>query len=192
MIKQILEIAGFARQEGILALEAKVATLEHPFLMKALNLVVDNADHTFLDETLDNEIYMIKERHDTGRKVVEFLASVVPAFGMIGTLIGLVQMLRNLENPATIGPSMAVAMITTFYGAMAANLFFTPLARKLEFRSAQERFFLQIIQKGCLLIAGGVSPKLIEESLLSNISRTDREAYVKAKESGKEAAAPAP
>lgn len=177
MIKQIVEIADMARKEGILSIESKIAELDNRFLAKALDMIISNADMRFIEETLDNEIYSTKDRHDGGRKVLEFQGSVVPAFGMIGTLIGLVQMLRNLDNPSTIGPSMAVAMITTFYGAMAANLFFTPIAKKLEFRSGEELLYLQIIAKGCLLIGGGVNPKLIEDNLLTFVSGAERQAF---------------
>lgn len=177
IIKQLVEIADMARKEGILSIESKIPELENKFMAKALDMVIANADIKLVEDTLDNEIYSTKDRHDGARKVLEFQGSVVPAFGMIGTLIGLVQMLRNLDNPSTIGPSMAVAMITTFYGAMAANLFFTPLAKKLEYRSGEELLYLQIIAKGCLMIAGGINPKLIEDNLLTYLSGSERQAY---------------
>ena len=174
VISNILITAEVARKEGILALDAKLAEIEEPFMARALQMVIDGVDVKIVEDILDTELDSRANRHTDVKACVEFLASVIPAFGMIGTIVGLVGLLGNLDDPASIGPNMAVALITTFYGAVAANLLFIPFGKKIEERSANEQLYGEIIARGCLFIAAGVHPRIIQERLLSFMSEKSR------------------
>jgi len=165
LIEKIVYLAQKARKESILALENE--PIEDPFLQKGIRLVVDGAEPEFIRTILETEIDMMLERHKSSQKVFKGMGTFAPAFGMIGTLIGLVQMLRSLDDPKKIGPAMAVALITTFYGAVAANLVFLPIASKLEERSKKEAILREMMLEGVLSILAGENPRMIREKLLS-------------------------
>jgi len=164
-IKNIAKFATVARREGILALEDMASELDDEFLKKGIQLAVDGTAPDVLKEILETEIAYIEERHSSGQEILSFLADASPAFGMIGTLIGLVQMLKTLEDPSQIGAGMAVALITTFYGAVMANLFFIPMGTKLKNRTKEEILVKTIIIEGVMSIQSGDNPRLIEEKL---------------------------
>ncbi|MBQ3644916.1 MAG: MotA/TolQ/ExbB proton channel family protein [Candidatus Riflebacteria bacterium] len=177
LISSILMIAESARKEGILSLEPKIAEIEEPFLARLLQLVVDSVDAKLITEVIDTEIQATSQRHSDVVDALNFLASVVPAFGMIGTIIGLVCLLGNLDDPSSIGPNMAVALVTTFYGTIAANLLLTPYAKKLAERAAEEDMYNDIIGRGVILIASGTNPRIVQEKLLSYLSEKSKEAF---------------
>ena len=176
VIKQIVELATICRRDGPLALESKIEELNDPFLAKGVQLVVDGTPQEVLREILDIEISWLQERHTTGKKIFESLGASAPAFGLVGTLIGLIQMLRTLDDPSKLGGSMAVALLTTFYGALLANLFAMPLAGKLENRSKEEVLIRELMVEGLVSMTQGHSPRLIEEKLKAFLAPKLREA----------------
>ncbi|RLA76713.1 MAG: motility protein A [Deltaproteobacteria bacterium] len=165
IIDEIVALATKARKESIIALEK--VPIENEFLRKGIRLVVDGTDPELLKSILRTEVSFMQQRHKVGQKVFKGMGTLAPAFGMIGTLIGLVQMLRTLNDPEKIGPSMAVALITTFYGALLANLVFNPIANKLEGRSNEETLIMELIIEGVLSILAGENPRIIKEKLLA-------------------------
>ncbi len=136
LVARLHELAELSRKEGILALEN--VEVGYPFLSRALVLAIDGLESDFVVSNLRREVASLNERHERGQQIFRFMASTAPAMGMIGTLIGLVNMLQTLDDPAAIGPAMAVALLTTFYGAVLAFLFFGPIAEKLEARTKEE------------------------------------------------------
>ncbi|SDK45567.1 motility protein A [Natronincola ferrireducens] len=165
IIAKIIGLANTARKEGLLALEEAAEGIEDEFLQKGIMLIVDGTDPELVRSLLETELSFIEERHRQGQGIFETMGSLSPAFGMIGTLIGLINMLRTLDDPSTIGPSMAVALITTFYGSLLANLIFIPLANKLQLRSREEILRKEIMVEGLLSIQAGENPRIIEEKL---------------------------
>jgi chemotaxis protein MotA len=165
IIKVIIDMANLARKEGILALEDAAGETGDAFLQKGIMLVVDGTDPELVRGIMETEISNIESRHKEVIAVWETMASLGPAWGMIGTLIGLVMMLQNLSDPSSIGPSMAVALITTFYGSVFANYVCTPIATKLKVFSEQELQIKEILIEGVLSISAGENPRIIEEKL---------------------------
>ncbi|PIE77293.1 MAG: motility protein A [Clostridiales bacterium] len=165
VIQKIIELANVARREGLLALEEAVGQIDDDFLKKGVMLIVDGTDPELVKAILETEIDFVMDRHGSGKKLFDTLGSLAPAFGMIGTLVGLVAMLQNLDDPAAIGPSMAVALLTTFYGSVLANLIFIPIATKLEVNSDEELLVRNIMLEGLLSIQAGENPRIIEEKL---------------------------
>jgi chemotaxis protein MotA len=165
IIKTMLRFALKARREGILALEGEVESVKDPFIVKSLQLAIDGTSPEIMEEVLRTEVSRIGERHELGQRLFKTMASFAPAFGMIGTLIGLVQMLQSMNDPSAIGPGMAVALITTFYGAVMANLVFLPMAAKLKLRSEQEILVKDVIIAGILSIQSGDNPRVVEQKL---------------------------
>lgn len=172
VVGTMVKIAEISRKEGIIALE-KIQTT-NPILKKATQLIADSADPDLIRDTVVIEIVSMKKRHNVGIAVFTRLGSLAPAMGMIGTLIGLVQMLANLSDPTSIGPAMAVAILTTFYGSMLANLLFLPLAGKLKARSMQEELTLQVIFEGAKSILENNNPRLVYEKLSSFLPPNER------------------
>jgi chemotaxis protein MotA len=170
VVKTLVELATICRRDGPLALEARIEQIPDSFLAKGVQLVVDGASAEVLREILEIEISYLEERHATGKKILEALGTAAPAFGLIGTLIGLVQMLRSLDDPSRLGPAMAVALLTTFYGTILANLLCIPLAGKLETRSKEEVLVRELMVEGLVSITQGHSPRLIEEKLKAFLS----------------------
>jgi chemotaxis protein MotA len=151
----------------MLALEEDSESEEDEFLRKGLRLAVDGTDPQLLEKIMATDIAQISARHREGKKILEAGGTFAPAFGMIGTLVGLVNMLASLDDPTSIGAGMATALITTFYGAVLANAFFLPLAGKLEARSEEEILIKEMIIDGIMAIQSGDSPRIVEEKLRS-------------------------
>ncbi len=162
-INKLLELSDTVRKKSVLELEKEQFT--DKFLGKGIRLCVDGTHSSTIEDILTTELDFIKERHKIGQNVFENMGVLAPAFGMIGTLIGLVQMLQTLSDPGSIGPSMAVALLTTFYGALLANLVFIPVAVKLEQRSKEESLLKEIIIEGVASIARGESPLILRDKL---------------------------
>ncbi|MGL6174624.1 MAG: motility protein A [Cellulosilyticaceae bacterium] len=165
VIVQINELALTARKEGLLALEEMASTMEDPFLKKGILLIVDGTDPELVRNILETEITFIETRHKENQSFWITLAELAPAWGMIGTLIGLIAMLDSLTDPTTIGPKMAVALITTLYGTVLANFFATPVANKLKVKSQEEILLKEVMIEGLLSIQAGENPRVIEEKL---------------------------
>ncbi len=165
IISQFLDYANRARREGILSLEPLLKSIDDDYLRKGLQLTVDGLEPQTIQDILETEIQYLEERHETGSEILAIMGTFAPAMGMIGTVIGLVQMLQSMNDPSTIGPAMAVALITTFYGAVMANLLFIPLSGKLKNRSKQEVLLREMILEGILSISKGENPRIIEEKL---------------------------
>ncbi len=170
IIIKVLELANTARREGLLALEEAVADIKDEFLKKGVGLIVDGTDPELVKSILETEMNYISDRHSESKGMLETLGAFGPAFGMIGTLVGLVLMLQQLDDPSSIGPSMAVALLTTFYGSLIANLIFIPIAKKLEVRSAEEMLVKEIMIEGLLSMQAGENPRIIEEKLKAFLS----------------------
>ncbi|MDL2288042.1 motility protein A [Oscillospiraceae bacterium OttesenSCG-928-F05] len=173
-INQIIDLANVARKEGLLALEDAIKELNEPFLTKGIMLIVDGTDPELVKEILEAEIVFLGERHKTGAGLFDNMAAYAPAFGMLGTLIGLIIMLDNLDDPSSLGPGMAVALITTFYGSFVANIICTPMASKLKLRSSKEILHKQLLLEGMLSIQAGENPRIIEEKLYSLLAKGDK------------------
>lgn len=165
IINKIVSLANVARREGLLALEEAVEEIEDPFLQKGVMLIVDGTDPELVKNILETEIAFLEERHNEGKGIFDTMGTLSPAFGMIGTLIGLVAMLKQLDEPSTIGPSMAVALLTTLYGSLIANMLCIPIARKLKLKSREEILLKEIMIEGLLSIQAGENPRIIEEKL---------------------------
>jgi chemotaxis protein MotA len=167
VITSFVEYATKARREGILALESSMNEVEDKFLAKGLQLTIDGLEPKSIEEILETEIDHVRNRHNLGADILVTMGTFAPALGMIGTLIGLVQMLQNMSDPGKIGPAMAVALLTTFYGAIMANILFNPLAGKLRNRSKEEILVKELMLNGILAIARGDNPRIIEQKLHS-------------------------
>lgn len=165
LINKLVRYAELARKNGILALDGATDPGDDPFMAKGIQLAVDGIDPDQIRETMETELLYIQQRHLTGRRVFINITKYAPAFGMVGTLIGLVLMLRNLTDINSIGPNMAVALITTFYGAVIANLITGPLGDKLGIRDEQEKMNKEIIINGVLAIQSGDNPRMVEQKL---------------------------
>jgi chemotaxis protein MotA len=172
MVKNILKIGKISRREGLIAL-GKVKT-NHPILKKGCNLIADGAEEDIIRNALRIEIESLKHRHFNIQDVFIKMATFSPAFGMIGTLIGLVQMLSQLNDPSNIGPSMSVALLTTFYGVVLSTLFFLPIAGKLKARTITEVINMEIIFEGAISILQNNNPLMVFDTLSSFIPAKDR------------------
>ncbi len=179
VIKQLVEFAEIARRDGILALEKKTEEIEYPFILLGIQMAVDGTDSELMENILRSEMGAVVGRHKTGKLLMDTLGRYAPAFGMIGTLMGLIIMLGNMDDPEAIGPGMAVALITTLYGAMFSNLFCLPFADKLAFYSKQEYEVREVIVRGILSIQEGDNPRVLEQKLSTMLppdQRTDLDA----------------
>ncbi len=172
MIEEIQKLAETARRESVFALEK--VPVEDKFLKKAVTLAADNRPPEVITSILSLEIAAMEDRHAKGVDILDGIGADGPAFGMIGTLIGLVQMLQNMSDPSSIGPAMAVALLTTFYGSIIANVFTIPVAAKLKQRSKLEATKMNIIVAGVLGIVAGENPRVIREKLDSFLPPKDR------------------
>lgn len=164
-IERVVQYANLARREGLLALENQLKEVEDPFFAKGIQLVIDGFGAETVRDIMELEAEWERQRHDTGKKIMDQMAAFSPAFGMIGTLVGLVQMLQDLSDPSSIGVGMATALLTTLYGAMAANMLFIPLAGKLEMVANQEALLRSLMIEGIVAIQSGEKPQLIKEKL---------------------------
>jgi chemotaxis protein MotA len=175
MIQKMVNFAAINRRDGALALEQEIPNLDNSFFIKGLQMLIDGRDSDQIRDFMAIEIQYLQDRHSTGKKILEFMGAAAPAFGMIGTLIGLIQMLRSLDSPEAIGGGMAVALLTTFYGALTANLVFIPLAGKLGIYSKAETTVIEMIVEGVCSIAEGDSPTVVREKMQAFISQGRRE-----------------
>ncbi|OEF98255.1 MotA/TolQ/ExbB proton channel family protein [Desulfuribacillus alkaliarsenatis] len=182
LIQTFSNLATKARREGLLALEQEAEELEDPFIKKGILLAVDGIEPELIKEIMQAEVIAVEERHQRGINILSKAGELAPAFGMLGTIVGLVLMLRNLDDPDTIGPKMAIALITTFYGSLLANLVFIPMAGKLTNKSEREIFIRQIAIEGVLGVQSGQNPKILEEKLKAFLSTSEREIYEQALE----------
>jgi len=175
LTQQMVNYAAINRRDGALALEQEISKIDNLFFIKGLQMLVDGQEVEAIKDIMALEVQTLQDRHSTGKKILEFMGSAAPAFGMIGTLIGLVLMLKSLDSPDAIGAGMAVALLTTFYGALAANLIFIPLAGKLGLYSKAEVTAMEMIVEGINAIARGENPTAVREKMQAFISPARRE-----------------
>ena len=172
-IQRIVELSTIARREGVLALENE--TIDDAFMGRGIRMAVDGLPEEEIVHTLRAELVSMKERHQRGQKLFKFISGTAPSMGMIGTLIGLVQMLQTLDDPASIGPSMAVALLTTMYGAVIAFLVCGPIAEKLALRSKEETARMVVIIEGVQAIVRGQNARIIQEKLEARLAPKERD-----------------
>jgi len=173
LIAIVVELAGIARKEGLLALEGQ--EINNPVLAKGVSMLVDGHEPAVVRKALTTEMNETVSRHKIGQDIFKQIGDAGPAMGMIGTLVGLVQMLSNMSDPKSIGPAMAVALLTTLYGAMLANMFALPVSDKLALRSTEEQMNKVIIIESVLGIQDGQNPKVLEELLKNFLPQSKRE-----------------
>lgn len=174
MITKIIELSNVARKEGLLSLEEAAGNLDDEFMKKGIMLIVDGTDPELVRGIMETELGSIDSRHEVRWGFWDTLGSMGPAWGMIGTLVGLVCMLQNMSDPTTLGPKMAVALITTFYGSMLANWICIPASNKLQANNSLEIEAKSIMIEGLLSIQAGENPRVIEEKLKSFLAPKDR------------------
>ncbi|MBD3634305.1 MAG: flagellar motor protein PomA [Methylophaga sp.] len=174
IIENVVELAGIARKEGLLALERQ--EINNPVLSKGIMMLVDGHEPAVVKKALITEMNETLNRHSLGQQIFKAMGDAAPAMGMIGTLVGLVQMLSNMSDPKSIGPAMAVALLTTLYGAMLANMFALPIADKLSLRSSEEQMNKNIIIESVLGIQEGQNPKILGEILKNFLPASKRDA----------------
>lgn len=174
LIQKLVGYAEIARRDGILSLESKTEEMDDPFIVRAIGMAIDGTDPELIESILDSEIENEVSRHRKGKSLLDAYAKYAPAFGMIGTLLGLVAMLQNMDDPSKIGPGMAVALLTTLYGAMIANLMCSPLSDKLGLRADEETRIKQIIVHGVMSIQSGDNPRIVEQKLLTFLPPSGR------------------
>lgn len=172
LIEELEEMASVARKDGLLALEGR--EINDPFLQKGISMMVDGHSPEMINNVLKKDVDQMAKRHQIGSDIMRGFGDFGPAMGMIGTLIGLVQMLANMEDPKSIGPAMAVALLTTLYGAMIANLVALPLADKLELRSEEEKRVKSLVLDGLSSIQAGHNPRVIQELLSTYLPPSKR------------------
>jgi chemotaxis protein MotA len=179
IITQLIEFAELARRDGILALENKTADIQDPFILLGIQMAVDGTEAELMEGILRSEMSAISQRHKSGKSTMDTVGRYAPAFGMIGTLMGLIIMLGNMDDPEAIGPGMAVALITTLYGAIVSNLFCLPFADKLAFYSKRELEVREVIVRGLLAIQEGDNPRVLEQKLNTMLPANERNAAKK-------------
>lgn len=174
VIAELVELAQVVRKDGILALESKVGDIDNKFMAKGLQMAIDGQEPSEIEDILYMEMDKISGRHLEGADMLTACGTYAPSMGMIGTLVGLVLMLSNMEDPSSIGPSMSVALLTTFYGALLANILFLPWAGKLKTRSTEEMLVLEIILTGIQSLVAGENPRVMEQKLLGYLPPKER------------------
>jgi chemotaxis protein MotA len=174
IIQKIIDLSNVARKEGLLSLEEAASDIDDAFLKKGILLIVDGTDPELVRAIMETELVSVEGRHKDKISFWENLGAMGPAWGMIGTLIGLVNMLQQMDDPSSIGPSMAVALITTLYGSILANWICAPVASKLKGKNAEEMMIKEIEIEGLLSIQAGENPRVIEEKLKSFLAPKDR------------------
>lgn len=170
LIELFVRLSERARREGLLALENELDDVSDPFIKKGVLLAIDGIEPEMINDIMSAEITAMEERHRTGRAIIEKAGEYAPAWGMIGTLIGLVLMLNSLSDPSTLGPNMAVALLTTLYGSVLSNLVFIPMAAKLEMKTNEEVFLKQIVIEGVIGVQSGQNPRILKEKLSAFLS----------------------
>ncbi|MFB1080391.1 MotA/TolQ/ExbB proton channel family protein [Jeotgalibacillus sp. JSM ZJ347] len=174
VVSLFIRLAEIARREGLLSLERELEDIQDPFMRKGVYLAIDGVESNTITDILQAEIQSLEERHKRNRRMIEKAGDYAPAWGMLGTLIGLVLMLQELNDPAAIGPNMAIALLTTFYGVLLANLVFHPIASKLAQKTEKEIFMKQAMIDGVIGVHHGQNPRVLEEQLSVYLSETDR------------------
>jgi len=167
LIREIVGYSEIARRDGILALDERTGRMTNDFLARGIQMAVDGADPEMIEQVMMGELDAMAQRHKQGRKIFDILTKYSPAFGLIGTLIGLVIMLHHMDDPSRIGGGMAIALLTTLYGALGANLVFGPIADKLGTRSQEEILVKEIALRGVISLQSGDNPRMVEQKLRS-------------------------
>jgi len=170
LITLMEDFAKKARREGILSFESQLKDLKDPFLVKGLQLAIDGMDSNSIEEIMSTELQFVEERHTLGAEIFATMGAYSPAMGMLGTIIGLVQMLMQMKDPSSIGAPMAVALLTTFYGTLLANLVFLPVSGKLKTRSKNEVLLKQMVLEGIISIQAGDSYRVVDQKLKAYIA----------------------
>lgn len=178
IIKDMVKYAELARREGILSLENMVAEMKDPFIVRGIKMAVDGTDPELIKEIMDTELEALMDRHAAGKGMLDSIAKYAPAYGMIGTLLGLIFMLQSMDDPSAIGPGMAVALITTLYGAMIANLFASPMAEKLAAKDAEEVLVKTMIVAGVMSIQSGDNPRVVQAKLATYLPPSVRDQVI--------------
>jgi len=173
-IDELVELSQIVRKEGILALESKMSGITNPFMNKGLQMAIDGQEPSEIEDILYTEMDKLSLRHAKGADLMAQVGTMAPAMGMIGTLVGLVLMLQNMSDPASIGPSMSIALLTTFYGAIIANIFALPMSAKLKSRSKDEILLHEIILTGVQSLVAGENPRVMEQKLLGFLPPKER------------------
>jgi len=176
LIKQIVSLAETARRDGLLALESKISEIENPLVKTGMQMAVDGSTPEVVEQVLRTEADALAARHREGKAIMDQMGRFAPAYGMIGTLLGLIMMLADMSDPSKLGAGMAVALITTLYGAIMANVFFCPFAEKLGLLSRSEMTSIEIAVRGVMAIQSGESPRLIEQKLRTFLPPKQRNA----------------
>jgi chemotaxis protein MotA len=175
IIQQLVSLAETARRDGLLALDHRLAEIENPFIVLGVQMAIDGTRPEVMEDILRTELDAVATRHREGKALLDTMGRYAPAYGMIGTLLGLIIMLGDMNDPTKIGAGMAVALLTTLYGAVAANAFFLPFADKLGFTSKKELLTMEIIVRGIMAIQAGENPRVIEQKLTTFIPPGQRD-----------------
>ncbi len=165
LIEQLVSLAETARRDGLLALEARLNEVDNTFIRLGIQMAVDGTRPEVIEDIMRTEMDALATRHRDGKSLMEQMGRFAPAYGMIGTLMGLIMMLSDMSDPSSIGSGMAVALITTLYGAIMANVFFSPFAEKLGFINKEEMLGLEIVVRGIMAIQSGENPRVVEQKL---------------------------
>lgn len=165
LVEEIVSLAETARRDGLLALESRLAEIRNPFIVLGVQMAVDGTRPEVMEDILRTEIDAVATRHRDGKGLLDCMGRFAPAFGMIGTLMGLIIMLGDMSDPSKIGAGMAVALLTTLYGALASNILFLPFAEKLGYTNKQELLAMEIIVRGIMAIQSGENPRVIQQKL---------------------------
>ena len=176
-IRMLVDLSNKARREGLLALEAEQDKIDDDFVKQSLQLVVDGVEPETIKVSMELELNNLEERHAKGINIYKTMAAQYPAWGMIGTLIGLINLLRSLDNPSAIGPAMSVALVTTFYGSIMANYLCNPAANKLKEQSKEEIQLKEMVIEGILSIQAGENPRIMEHKLKTFLSPAQKARY---------------
>jgi chemotaxis protein MotA len=176
VIRDMVSYAEVARRDGILSLETMAKDIDDEFVVKGIRMAVDGVDPEVIQHVLNDELESLAARHESGKSIFDSIAKYAPAFGMIGTLFGLADMFRNMDDPSKIGPGMAVAMLATLWGCILSNVLASPVAEKLARRSTEEQLIKQIVVKGVMCIQSGDNPRIVEQKLKTFLSPKARKA----------------
>ncbi len=174
LIKDMVNYAEVARRDGILSLEGLTREIKDEFLVRGIQMAVDGSDPELIEKVLSSELDAAVERHEQGRGIFETIGKYGPGMGMVGTLIGLVLMFKNMDDPSKIGPGMSIALLCTFYGSVLSNLVALPIADKLKLRSNEERLRKEIVIRGVMAIQSGDNPRIVEQKLKTFLSPGER------------------
>jgi chemotaxis protein MotA len=175
LIKRFMAFAQKSRKEGILALEAEIKEVNDEFLKKGVQLAIDGLEPQEINDILETEVEFVRSRHQLGAEIFSTMGTFSPALGMIGTLIGLVQMLQTMDDPSRVGPAMAIALLTTFYGSIIANIVCLPISGKLRTRSKEEVLTKEMAIQGIVSLSNGDNPRILEQKLQAFIPPNQRE-----------------